>query len=185
MVTISSLWKAIDGKRQKSTMGGYFITNADQKAIFTRPAIESLVDELEFLPEQRFGLVKTLYESGITILAILVWMKETKSIIDFRKHSELDSRLPLDEKRAIRIAPTFGSSLAREVQWQFIPYFFKKDMCETHILIEEANILPFVKEEHLGEGAFGAVYKMTLPSSQHEFQLDSYRVRLTGENQLL
>lgn len=181
----SRLWQALAGKRQKSTRGVYFVTYADQKAIFTEVAIRHLVAELKYPLEHRLRLEKTLYEKGTTILAILVWMKEVDSILDFTQHEVLDPQLPLDENRAIQIAPRFGSSLAKEVQWQFLPYVFESYMCEMHLVIQEANILPFVKEERLGAGSFGVVDKITLPYSQHEFELGSYEVRLiTNPNNL-
>lgn len=177
----SRLWRALAGKRQKSTRGVYFVTYADQKAIFTELAIRRLVAELKYPLEHRLRLEKTLYEKGTTILAILVWMKEVDSILDFRQHGALDPQLPLDEKRATQIAPRFGSSLVKEIQWQFLPYLFESYMCEMHVVIQETNILPFVKEERLGVGSFGIVDKMTLPYSQHEFELGSDKVRLINK----
>lgn len=97
-------------------------------------------------------------------------MKREVAIIDFRNHDALDASLPLHEDRAAEIAPDFGRGLAREIQWQFLPYVFRSDMCDHHRVIDNDNvILPFLKQEPLMEGGFSDVYKVTVLSSQQEF----------------
>ena len=170
MATVSQLWKSIDEKRRRSATGQYFLPSSDLRALFTKIRIESAVAELECAEHERIGLAAKIFEQGLTTFAILIWMKREVAIIDFRNHDALDASLPLHEDRAVQIACDFGKALAVEVQWQFLPYTLKHDMCDHHRIIDNNNtILPFLRQEPLIEGGFGEISKVTVLSSQQEF----------------
>jgi hypothetical protein len=169
MATIARLWKSVEGSRIQATTGRHFLPQAELRKIFTLDAIADSVNELSIAREDRIGLASKIFDQGTTIFAILIWMRREYAIVQFRQHRALDTSLPLDVERACDIVPDFGQTLAGEVQWEFLPYRFQKDMCDYHIMIRNQEILPFVEEKHLTSGGFGDVFKMKVVSSQQEF----------------
>ncbi len=166
---IEGLYSQIESHRVRSVSGKFFIQQSKVREIFT-PVIARAVDELICDAHERVGLAKKIKQEGTTTFAILVWMRRADSIVRFRNHECLDDKLPLHEERACEIAPEFGLSFAREYQWQFLPYFFKRDMCDYHREINEVGmIFPFVKVEHIAEGGFGEVSKLMISTSLQEF----------------
>jgi hypothetical protein len=169
MATILRLWKRIEGFRIQSTTNRHFLPRAKLLEIFTLDAIVDAVNELSITKEDRIGLVSKIFDQGTTLFAILVWMKRENEIVSFRQHGALDASLPMGLARACEIVPEFGQTLAREVQWEFLPYMFQKDMCDYHVLMRSEEILPFVEEEHFTSGGFGDIFKVKVVGSQQEF----------------
>lgn len=169
MATIARLWKSIEVSRVQATTNRYFLPQARLREIFTYNAIVDFVKELSITNEDRIGLVLKIFDQGTTIFAILIWMRRESAIVHFREHDALDGSLPLGAERACEIIPDFGRTLADEVQWEFLPYVFRKDMCEGHVMMHSRRILPFVEEEHLISGGFSDIFKLKLVASQQEF----------------
>jgi hypothetical protein len=162
----------------KSSSGKYFISTQDSKAIFTKKAILALLTELKLRYEDRVGLAEDIFTHRRTILAILVYMRQEGSIINFRTHDIRDSALPLrDVQVANGLVPGLGNQLVIETQWKFIPYSFEHNVFRSHREIGSDIILPFIKEESFDGGAFGEVSKVTIPASHHQFKLDPDLVR--------
>jgi hypothetical protein len=182
--TINGLYSLIEEKRMESVSGKYFITRAKVQEIFTAVKIDLAVGELDCDAPERLGLTNKIKEEGRVVFAILVWMRRADHIVGFRNHECLDSRLPLSENLARRIAPEFGASFAREYQWQFLPYVFDKDMRDYHRVIHESDrILPFIgKIEHIGEGGFGQVSKLTIPTSLQDLIDSKVRAKFSDCN---
>ena len=82
------------------------------REVFTRAKIVLTVDELIFHAHELVGLAKKMQQEGTTLFAILVRMRRADSIVIFRNHECLDSKLPLYEARAEEIVPGFGFSFA-------------------------------------------------------------------------
>jgi hypothetical protein len=169
MAATTRLWKGISEKRRRSADGKHFVSTSELRALCERELIYDSIAELNCADHERIGLAAKVFEHGIITFAILIWMKREHSIIEFRNHDALDASLPLHEDRAVKIAPEFGTVLAREIQWQFLPYTFRNDMCDYHRVIDNRNIIfPFLNEEPLTEGGFGEISKVTLQSCQQE-----------------
>ena len=169
MATIARLWKSIEDSRIQATTGQYILPQTEVWKMFTLDVIADSVNELSIAKVERIGLASKIFEQGTTIFAMLVWMRREYAIVQFRQHHALDSSFPVDVERASAIVPDFGRTLASEVQWEFLPYTFQKDMCDCHVTIRDQNILPFVEEQHLTSGGFGDIFKMKVASSQQEF----------------
>jgi hypothetical protein len=168
--TLRSLWTQIENNRLRSTSGQYFVPRSSLSTIFTPSAIEKAVAELKCEPEEHIGLAKAVQDEGIVTFAILVWIHQEDAIIMFRAHGALDDRLPLSEEPARLISPDFGATFAREAQWQFLPYIFRRNMANQHLEIEAERILPFVRElEPQVVGGFGTVFKEEIYPSLQEF----------------
>jgi hypothetical protein len=169
--SIEGLYEEITRNRVRSESGRYFIQPSKVRGIFTLAKIDHVVAEHIRDAHERVGLAEKIWKEGTILFAILVWMKEADSIVRFRNHECLDDKLPVDEARALEIVPTFGRAFAREYQWQFLPYLFKRDMCNYHRRIDQVGVIfPFVGNvEPVAEGGFGTVSKLTIPTSLQEF----------------
>jgi len=165
------LYSQIERGRVRVVSGKYFIQQSRVREIFTPENIELAVAELICDAHERVGLAKKIQQEGTIVFAILVWMRKADFIVSFRNHECLDSKLPLHEARAQEIAEDFGLSFAREYQWQFLPYVFKEDMCDYHRQIDDVGmIFPFIGQvEHIAEGGFGQISRLTIPASLQEF----------------
>ena len=168
--TTLSLWKQIENNRILSVSGKYFVPPASLVTIFTPPAIAKAVAELNCEPDDRIGLSQAIQGDGVITFAILVWMHHEEAIIEFRRKRCLDSRGPLDESTALSIAPEFGATFSREVQWEFRPYFFRRG---EDVEIGSAEILPYTKVT--GEqmrGGHGGLVQLEIHPSLQDFYLD-------------
>jgi hypothetical protein len=163
------LYARLEKARIKSESTKYFIPPDSVKEILTRPNIERCVAENIPIANERIGLSEKIEEDGVTVFAILLWMRRVSSIIRFRSHDCLDNRLPLDEGRAVEVVPGFGLTFAQEIQWQFLPYRFKKDMCNYHQTLQTCRILPFVQRNDVKEGHFGEVCRVQVVTGLQEF----------------
>ncbi|EUC47623.1 hypothetical protein COCMIDRAFT_3418 [Bipolaris oryzae ATCC 44560] len=167
---LETLYQEIEKNRSRSVSGTYFICAEKIRSIFSLDKVELAIQELDCDPHERIGLANKIHQEGIVVFAILVWMRRSGNIVKFREHDCLDTQLPIPETRAQQIVPEFGLSFAREIQWQFLPYVFKKDMCDYHRYIHEANVIfPFVGEaEKIGQGGFGEVTRIQIPTNLQE-----------------
>jgi hypothetical protein len=168
--TIRFLKRQNETKMVLSESGRYFLPGSYLRVIFTLEDLKKAVDELEVAPYERLGLARKIYDESTKIFAILIKNGEEDWIVQFRNNNMLDARLPLDEDSAERIAPGFGTSFAREYQWQFLPFQFRRDMRDHVRIIESKEILPFIgKSKLVASGGFGDIYKMNIFPSQQEF----------------
>lgn len=175
--TIQFLKQQIESKMVQSECGRYFLPESYLSIVFSFKDIEKAVSELGCAVHDRLGLAKKIYEEGTRVFAILIKNGQEDSIVAFREHDLLDARLPLSEAVVTRISNQFGTAFAREQQWQFLPYKFRRHMRDYHRHISDSEwILPFVGEnEIVGSGGFGDVFKVNISSSQQDFVVNEVR----------
>ncbi|KAK5633500.1 hypothetical protein RRF57_009214 [Xylaria bambusicola] len=146
-----------------------FLPSDKLHSILTISAVHGAVTELHCGPEHRINLADTIYHQGRRVFAILVYNGWQDHIIDFRKHGALDSRLPITEDDAVVITNhEVGRRLVRE-QWMFLPYTFPRSMWEYDCHVERKMIIPLIKVEQIGSGAFSTVEKIGISPSQQNF----------------
>jgi hypothetical protein len=168
--SLEYLYSQIEHARVRSTSNRYFIQPSKVREIFNPQLIGSALAEIDCQDYDRIRLLEQIQHDGIITFAILVWMRRADFIVKFRNSDHLDSKLPIDERRAEDIASEVGLSFAREYQWEFLPYVFRKDMSDNHRKIYDlCLIFPFVDENDLGEGGYGQISRLTLPSNMQEF----------------
>jgi hypothetical protein len=177
--TVNRLRDQLEKKALKSVeTKRLFIPPTVSHSVFTEQDIILAVRELDCEEHDKIGLASTIYNEGVVTFAILVWMRCEDYIVFFRNHEGFD-KLPMSEIRARMIAPDIGGSFAKEVQWQFIPYHFKADMCDYHRIIDDADtIFPFIGEViHIATGGQGEISQLELVSSLQD--LISSKVKIS------
>lgn len=138
--------------------------------IFTLSAVKDAMQELNFQPDDRINLVKTIHRDGKAVFAMLIDMWQEDLIVNFREHGVLDNQFPLDTVRAQEIlTPAIAHRLVSEVQWKFLPFVFPESMWKCRLHIMDPVILPFVSQEEAGSGAFGDVEKIGVHPFQQNF----------------
>ncbi|KAH7080742.1 kinase-like domain-containing protein [Paraphoma chrysanthemicola] len=122
--------------------------------------------------------VKYILKQGIRIFAILVLIEQVAATLTFIERGELqDHRLPFKKKALRKLLPETGSAIDdfEESQWEVIaPSFFRGAI---HRSLRKAIVLPFIKDEHIGNGAFGKVSEIALHPDHQDLE-DSFRRKL-------
>jgi hypothetical protein len=150
--------------RQRSAGGGFFVSYHDLTQGVTKSLVSDVVDQFYFPEHRRSAAVTTILKRGLIVFSILVWIYQEDQISHFIENDELDSRLPMEEGQVIRIAAGVSDRFWKEVQWEFLPYKFKKN--DYHRLIDGRVILPFLEEFLQEEGVSGEIFKSTIPAAQ-------------------
>lgn len=166
--TLIRLRKNIGQLRKQSICNRSFVNPHELRALFTKDTIEKSVKECHLRGSDLPGILSKIYEHGITVFAILIWMKEEDAIIKFIEHDTMDAGLPIEEARAKEVVPDFGEHFYN-VQWEFLPRVFEKSMRDKHGKIRKEVILPFIREVPLGQGGYSDVFLMSVAPSQQLF----------------
>jgi len=110
----------------------------------------------------------------------LVHIRQTKSIRQFIENdqfqgSSIDRGLPFDKAKLRGILSPATANEFYERQWHFVAPKFSESVF-TRTLPPEM-ILPFIKQQPLGEGGFGDVYNIEIASSHQLFPCMSWDVK--------
>lgn len=165
--------------KNKNIRGQCFVSDDDLRNVLTEDAVRKALCDKETNKNCRLEpfhidqAVNVVVYGAHRIFAILVYIRHTKSILQFiggdnYQRSGLDHRLPFEkgQLQVIFPAPTTGDEFY-ERQWHFTaPIFY--DSIITRILPPEI-ILPIIEEEPLGAGGFGDVYSIKIASSHQRF----------------
>lgn len=159
--------------------GQCFVSDDDLRNVLTEHAVRKALCDREtnknckLEPFHIDQAVNVVIYGAHRIFAILVYIRHTKSILQFiggdnYQRSRLDHRLPLEkgQLQVIFPAPTTVDEFY-ERQWHFTAPIFC-DSIITRILPPEI-ILSIIEEEALGAGGFGDVYSIKIASSHQRF----------------
>jgi hypothetical protein len=112
------------------------------------------------------------------VFAILILMKEPQYILNFIKddhlqRSTIDTKLPFELKKLEELLKDPMLALDfYDKQWGFAAPFFSSSVFPRILPFD--FILPFLREEGLGEGSFGNVYKIQVERSYQQFDREPY-----------
>lgn len=122
---------------------------------------------------------------GLRVFAILLVIQRPhliKKLVEKLRleNHHLDSNLPFDPETLFSITEDAEASHQfADRQWEFIAPVFRKD--QSYRSFCNRTVLPFTEQEELGRGAFGRIYKVTIPASHmvSEKQEFSKKARLS------
>lgn len=168
-------------RRNRNFRGHYFSSEQDIREILTEDAVRNALcdktagDNCNIAAEHIEHAVRFVADGAYRIFAILVHIRHTKSLLRFIEGDNyqkgLDSRLPFEKEMLKAI---FGCEEAAhefyERQWHFIAPVFCDSVLKRILPIE--TILPITKEEFLGKGSFGDVYRIDIAPSHQHFKSD-------------
>jgi hypothetical protein len=164
-----------------------FVSEQALAELLTRDAVyqalsdERASDDCKLAPFHIEQAIDVVVNGSHKIFAILVHIRQTKSIRQFIENdpfrgSGLDRGLPFDEAKLCDILsePVIANEFY-ERQWHFVAPKFSESVF-TRTLPQE-TILPFIKQQLLGEGGFGDVYNIEIASSHQLFHCTSWDVK--------
>lgn len=161
--------------------------NANGKHFVPHPALHDLMstavvrDALQGSKIERYLIDQTtaaVINGAIKIFAILTLIHRVELILKFIQGdgfsgSRLDHKLPfeLDKLRAI-LSDSTASIEFYEHQWEFTAPVFNGSLLPR--VLQKEVIMPYLKEDHIGQGGFGDVYEVEIESSHQVFNGDQF-----------
>jgi hypothetical protein len=127
--------------------------------------VSNAIKESKLDPPKQDEIIQTILVGGKRVFAILIRINCLEAIVRFIERDQLqlhplDAKLPFSEPILIAIlGETPGNSFYRK-QWSFVAPLFRGDL--SHRILDKPTILPFNGNRKIGEGAFGAVYEVTI-----------------------
>lgn len=165
--------------KNTNILGQCFVSDDDLHNVLTEDAVRKALCDRETNKDCKLEpfhidqAVNVVVHGAHRIFAILVYIRHTKSILQFigvdnYQRSGLDHRLPF-EKGQLKVIFPASTTVDEfyERQWHFTAPIFC-DSVITRILPPEI-ILPIIEEELLGAGGFGDVYSIKIASSHQRF----------------
>lgn len=150
-----------------------FIPLSNLKALMTRERVAHLLERSKVEFYERDRITNTILKNGLKVFAILTSIGEIDSITCFVEADhfggELDSRLPLSEAALVDIlrSEVTGRKFFRK-QWRFLAPVFQPD--QSHRLLDDHTIIPFLTSEPIRPGGFSKVSKVTVDALHHNIQ---------------
>jgi hypothetical protein len=147
--------------RRENADHRWFIPQLRLCEVLSEDATRKALQDVGTKSYQLNEMVKRILPDGMKIFAILVLTDQTALTSKFIEEGELyDQRLPfsvdiLDKQLSLPFAKDFY-----EKQWELTaPNFYYGSINK---LLNERSVLPFIKDKHIGKGAFGTVYEIEL-----------------------
>ena len=152
--------------RTRTVSDRYFISYSALKNTVTRPLIIENFRQHGFKEQRIPDMATIIVNDGLRTFAILLMLGQEHLIELFINYEELDSKLPFEKDGVERITPLLPSRFWEETQWELCPHTFRTRL---HRKIRSEEILPYVQEARLGEGAGGEIFKCTIAVEQQQF----------------
>ena len=103
-----------------------------------------------------------IWETSLTIYAVLLLNGHEAYILDFLYRRETDLRLTYTVDGLYFLPPVVAQEFVNR-QWELCPVILKKG--EIHRELGPREILPFLDDEEISEGGFGTVFKVHLETT--------------------
>jgi len=178
MEELQAVLRSLRKESASIARGGYFFPTFALVNALTPPRVLKVIADNERVKEhERNLLVSLILERIPKIFSILLYDGNQDYFLDFLHRQEFDSRLPFTDEKSLQSLKAAIREKFMDRQWEFIPALLKKN--ELHRNLRDREILPYLKDEHLGSGGFGQVYKVTVCGShQGLMDRDDKEVRL-------
>ena len=161
--------KLMDTRCRNRQQNHYFYPHQAVHELITPKVVYEILGDSTFKPYAIESAAKYLFDiGGRRIFAILALIQRPHLFLDFIKDDQLqrgdpDHKLPFKKGQLNHLLPSPTSEEFWDKQWEFTAPFFS-DSVFARVLPDEF-VLPFLKEEDLGEGALGRVYNIQIEQS--------------------
>lgn len=162
---ITKLQEKIKHLRERSIDGRYFIDPNNVRHLFSTSTIAEALAECGIPDYQLQDIASKIRGDGIILFSILIWRGWHGRLVDFVEHDIWDTQLPLELSKVETIVESIAIDFATEAQWEFLPRKLTREMHTYHCNIRDEEILPFVKENFIGEGSLADVSAISIPAS--------------------
>jgi hypothetical protein len=147
-----------------------FIPIRELEELLTETVIRDVIYKCGIDAPKREETIQIVVSGAKKIFATLILLHKEHLVRKFIEQDQfqiekLDAKLPLSDVWLRELLGQATGSLFWEKQWMFVAPFFRYDL--SHRILEDATILPFINKTFIGEGGFGAVFKVEL-HPQHQ-----------------
>jgi hypothetical protein len=160
------LYKIVSQLRIRSVSHRYFISFSALKSSLNKDLVVKALRQHGFAEQRIPRMAEVILSDGLRTFSILALLRQENLIEHFIDYEELDSKLPMEKDVVHRISPLVSRQFWEELQWELCPHFFRRQM---HRKIRPNEILPFVSEERIGEGAGGEIFQCAIAMPQQSF----------------
>lgn len=157
--------------RVKNADRRWFIPGLRLHEVLTETAIRQTLLAANTQPHMVEEVTKHILRHGIRIYGVLVLIGQVVATITFMEKGELiDHRLPFEHSTLGQLLPNVDSVIADfdETQWELLAPTFSRGT--VHKSLRSDCVLPFMKDENIGEGGFGTVYNIELHSENQRLE---------------
>jgi hypothetical protein len=161
--------KLIDTRSRNKTQNHYFYPHQAVHDLITPEVVYKILENDKFEPYTIDSAAQYLINvGGRRIFAILALIQRPHLFLNFIKDDQLqrgdpDHKLPFEKGQLKQLLPSPTSEEFWDKQWEFTAPFFSESVFAR--VLPDEFILPFLKEEDLGEGALGIVYNVQIEQS--------------------
>jgi hypothetical protein len=180
MSEVDKIRRQIRELRQENVDGQHFITSGPLDACLSQEVVLCTLPHCAVEKWRESEIADIIEKGAKKVLATLLLLKEEKQFVRFIENEmlpnrPLDSQLPFAKETLKGIIPDTADEFF-EKQWELVPTFFSQRL--SHRYLPKNAILPFMKCEPLGSGAFGETEAVTIAAGNHEFEgMESSQVR--------
>lgn len=142
-----------------------FYSPHDVRAFLTLDRIReciALIPSLHGDPRDGHRFSSLIWETSLTIFAVLLLNGHEHHIVDFLYRRETDSRLTYTLDGLYFLPPVVAREFVNR-QWELRPVILKKG--EIHHDLDPREVLPFLDDQEVGQGGFGTVFKVRLENT--------------------
>ena len=142
-----------------------FYSPHDVRALLTLERVRdcvSLIPSLHRDPRDGHRFSSLIWETSLTIFAVLLLNGHEKYIVDFLYRRETDSRLTYTLDGLYFLPPVAAQEFVNR-QWELCPVVLNKS--EIHRELEPREVLPYLEDHEVGTGGFGTVFKVQLENT--------------------
>ena len=161
--------KLIDIRCRNNDQNHYFYPHQAVHELISPRVIHEIFTDQKLEPFAIDSAVQYLADvGGSRIFAILILIQRPHLFLEFIKDDQLqrrdpDHKLPYKKEELKHLLPSPTSEEFWDKQWEFTAPFFLESVVAR--VLPNEFVLPFLKENDLGEGSFGRVSNVQIEQS--------------------
>ncbi|OAL55032.1 kinase-like protein [Pyrenochaeta sp. DS3sAY3a] len=172
----SDLKKCLRKLRTRTAHQRRFIPALRLYELLSETAVHQALIAAKIKPHTVDEVLGHILKHGIRIFGVLVLTDQVAATLNFIEKGELqDQRLPFDTTTLGTLLPETAIDDFEESQWEVIALSFSRGT--LHRSLRAEFILPFIKDEKIGGGAFGTVYEISIHPDHQDLE-DVFRRKL-------
>lgn len=173
MTDIESIEERIVCLQTRNFESSSFVPAGELEKLLTEEVVWTTVQQSAIDVSKRKETVRIVVSGARAIFAILVLQSKLHFIRNFieqdqYQNGQLDAKLPVSELALQNLLGKAAGRIFWDRQWMFIAPIFRHDL--SHRILKDAVVLPFIQSSHIGEGAFGIVFEVTLHPQHQGFE---------------
>lgn len=174
---MDTLYSSISRIRRKNVDRRYFAPSHLVREVMTSESVRKVLRDSQMEMYHVDEAVEVIRSGAWNVFAILVLIKQPRCIVSFieddrMQRGPVDHHLPFELTKLEELLHGMVAQDFHDKQWEFTAPSFSGSVF-TRILPDDF-VLPFLSDEELGEGSFGAVHRIQVECSYQQFGHEPY-----------